>query len=332
MKTLSDIIDLASAYYGSSVLFAATERDVFTAVEEAGGEATAERIAGGRSLDARATRLLLDACVAIGLLEKSGEVYRNTPAGRLALVAGSPQDLRGAIAYNRDVYPAWGRLSEFLRTGAPVESPAIHLGDDAARTRAFALAMHGRALGIGRSVIPFLDLSGRSHLLDLAGGPGTYARLMAEANPQLTIDTYDLPAIAEVARELIAPTAVADRVHCHAGDYHTHAYPASHYDAVTIFGALHQESPDDIVAILRRAAAALRPGGRIYVLDMMTDATHASPPFSALFAVNMALTAHNGWVFSDSELYGWLGQAGFCDCATRPLPPPMPHWLVTASK
>ena len=169
MKSLPDIIDLASSFYGSSVLFAAVGADIFTAVAEAGAEATVERIAARCSGDLRATRLLLDACVALGILEKTETacegarppcrcVYRNTPAGNLALVAGSPHDVRGAIAYNRDVYPAWGKLPEFLRTGVPVEAPAIHLGDDADRTRAFALAMHARALGIGRSVIPFLDL------------------------------------------------------------------------------------------------------------------------------------------------------------------------------
>ena len=68
------------------------------------------------------------------------------------------------------------------------------------------------------------------------------------------------------------------------------------------------------------------------MLDMMTDETHAFPPFSALFAVNMALTTYNGWVFSDAELYGWLSEAGFEDCVTEPVPPPMPHWLVSAVK
>ena len=82
--------------------------------------------------------------------------------------------------------------------------------------------------------------------------------------------------------------------------------------------------------ILARAARALKPGGRIFVLDMMTDATHAAPPFSALFAVNMALTTENGWVFSDEELKGWLREAGFVPGDTRRAPPPMPHWLVSA--
>ena len=105
---------------------------------------------------------------------------------------------------------------------------------------------------------------------------------------------------------------------------------AGAYDACTIFGALHQESPEDIVAILGRAFRALKPGGALFVLDMMTDATRASPPFSALFGLNMALTTKNGWVFSDDELKGWMREAGFEPGETRPAPPPMPHWLVAA--
>ena len=100
---------------------------------------------------------------------------------------------------------------------------------------------------------------------------------------------------------------------------------------MTIFGALHQESPEQIVDILRRAHRALKPGGRLFVLDRMTDETHTAPAFSALFAVNMALTTENGWVFSDAELKGWMREAGFEPGETRPVPPPMPHWLVTAT-
>ena len=66
------------------------------------------------------------------------------------------------------------------------------------------------------------------------------------------------------------------------------------------------------------------------MLDMMTDATHAAPAFSALFAVNMALTTENGWVFADEELKGWLSAAGFAPGDTLHAPPPMPHWLVSA--
>ena len=65
---------------------------------------------------------------------------------------------------------------------------------------------------------------------------------------------------------------------------------------------------------------------------MMTDATHTAPKFSALFAVNMALTTTNGWVFSDEELKGWMREAGFTPGETLRAAPPMPHWLVSAVK
>ncbi|MCL1920260.1 MAG: acetylserotonin O-methyltransferase [Kiritimatiellaeota bacterium] len=332
-RTIPEIIELASAYYGSAVLFAALEVDAFTAIRNAGGSATSETLAQQAGADPRGMRLLLDACAALGLLAKTADgVYANTQASVLTLVTGAPNDLTRAIRYNRDVYPAWGRTAELVRTGRPVEAPEIHLGEDPERTRAFVMSMHGRALGIGRAVVPLLDLTGCRTLLDLAGGPGTYAVLLAQANPGLSCVTTDLPAVAAVAAQLVAATDVAGRVTCRAGDYHTDAYEPETYDAVTIFGALHQESQTQIVSILKRAHVALRPGGKIFILDMMTDATHTQPAFSALFAVNMALTTANGWVFSDEELKGWLAEAGFANARTQPVPPPMPHWLVSAEK
>ena len=320
MKSVGEIVDLASAYYGSAVLFAAIDCNVFG------------RIARGEfDASSRGMRLLADACVAEGLLEKRGDAYFNTPAGTAALVPGGPADLTKAIRYNRDVYPAWGRLADFARTGKPVERPELHLGEDAARTKAFAAAMFGRAMGIGKGVVPMLaGLSGR--VLDLAGGPGAYAILMCQANPELSCVTVDLPAISEEAKSYVARFGLAGRIECRAGDYHSDEYEPAAYDAVTIFGALHQESPERIVDILRRAYRALRPGGQVVVLDMMTDETHTAPAFSALFALNMALTTENGWVFSDAELKGWMREAGFEPGETRPVPPPMPHWLVSAAK
>lgn len=320
MKNIQDIVDLASAYYGSAVLFAAIDCDVFARVE-----------AGTLDATARGMRLLADACVAEGLLEKRDGRYFNTPAGRLALIPGAPADLTKAIRYNRDVYPAWGRLAEFARTGRPVERPETHLGEDAARTKAFAASMFGRAMGIGKGIVPMLGtLSGR--ILDLAGGPGAYAILMCQANPGATCTTVDLPAISAEAADYVSKFGLSGRVACRAGDYHADEYEPGAYDVVTIFGALHQESPEQIVDILKRANRALKAGGRLFVLDMMTDATHAAPRFSALFAVNMALTTTNGWVFSDDELKGWMREAGFVPGETRHVPPPMPHWLVEAVK
>ena len=324
------IVQMASAYYESATLVAAIESGLFSCLQETGTN-TAEGVATHCRLSPRGARLLLDACAGLGLLIKDGDRYTNAPAAALTLVPGAPHDLTRAIRYNRDVYPAWGRLPEFVRTGQPVESPALHLGDDPERTRRFVLSMHGRAMGIGRAVVPMLHLAGCHRLLDLAGGPGTYAVLLAQANPGLHCTVLDLPPVAAVADELIAQAGLSDRVQTLPGDYHASPFPAG-MDAVTIFGALHQEAPDAIREILARAYQALRPGGQIFILDLMTDATHTQPVFSALFAINMALTTEHGWVFSDQEICHWLTEAGFGGAAVRPVPPPMPHSLASARK
>jgi SAM-dependent methyltransferase len=323
-------MDLASAFYGSSILFTASDLGIFSCL--AGREqATSEEIAAALSLDQHGARLLLDGCVALGLLAKEGFLYRNTPDSAMFLVPGSPGDLSQAIRYNRDVYAAWGHLSELARTGKPVERPQMHLGEDQSRTRTFVLSMHGRALGIGRAVIPSLNLKGRKRLLDIGGGPGTYSAFIAQSNPEITCSVMDLPAVAAIASELLVQQGISNRVKTIPGDYHTALFPGGN-DVVIIFGVLHQESAESVQDILRRAYSALEPGGVIYIMDMMTDRTRAHPAFSALFAVNMALTAEHGWVFSDEELKLWLENAGFMDFAVRPLAPPMPHWLACAHK
>lgn len=324
------IIGMASAFYDSCALFTASDLGVFAKLAEL-GSADAATLAAALGLDARGARLLLDACVALELLDKDGEVYANTPETAAFLVPGSPADLSAAIRYNRDVYPAWGKLATFVKTGRPVERPEFHLGQDAERTRTFVLSMHHRALAIGRAVLRELDLTGCRRLLDVGGGPGTYSVLIAQAHPDIRCTVLDLPEVVRVAEELIREQGCAERVGTLAGDYHTTPFPSG-VDVVHFFGMLHQESAEGIRALLAKAYAALAPGGRVNVMDMMTDASHTRPRFSALFAVNMALTTEHGWVFSDQELIGWLQEAGFTDCQVKPLPPPMPHWFASARK
>jgi SAM-dependent methyltransferase len=312
------------------VLFTASDLGVFSKLAEL-EKSDASTLASELKLNPRGIRLLLDACVALDLLIKEGDVYSNTGESSAFLVPGSPSDLSSAIRYNRDVYSAWGNLRQLVETGRPVEKPEIHLGDALDRTRSFVLSMHQRALGIGQTVLPMLDMDGCTRLLDVGGGPGTYSRLIAKRFSSLQSTVLDLPEVVKIADELTEREGMSARVATLAGDYRSTPFPSGQ-DAVIFFGVLHQESPESIVNLFNKAYDSLNPGGLIYVMDMMTDQSHASPEFSALFAVNMALTTDNGWVFSDSELKEWMLQTGFTGFNVQPLPAPMPHWLASACK
>jgi ubiquinone/menaquinone biosynthesis C-methylase UbiE len=324
------IMSMANAFYQSCILFAASDMGIFDALARK-KKATLQELVDTCNLDPRGGRLLLDGCVALKLLVKSDEYYANTDDSTFFLVSESPCNLSQAIRYNRDVYGAWQMLPNLVKTGEPVEKPELHLGDDKERTRTFVLSMHGRALGIGRLLVPQLKLKGCRQIFDVGGGPGTYSVLIAKDNPEVRCTVLDLPEVVKVASELIEQQGMSKQVRTMPGDYHEVEFPSGN-DAVLFFGMLHQESPEAILNLLGKAHEALNPGGKVFIMDMMTDATHTAPVFSALFAVNMALTTANGWVFSDKELRHWLSEAGFSGVSVNPLPSPMPHWLATAVK
>ncbi len=326
----SRIMDMATAFHDSAVLFAASDLGIFAALAKS-GEATTAGLADSLGFDVRAVTLIMDACVAVGLLQKDGSLYRNTPEGEAFLVPGSPNDLSKAIWYMRDVYPVWGRLTDLIRTGRPPESPQLHLGDDQTRTRAFVMSMHGKALATGEAVLAKLRLAGCRRLLDVGGGPGTYSVMLSRAYPDLHATVLDLPPVIRIASGLIEQQGASSRVATLPGDYHTTPFPADN-DAVLFFGMMHQESPEGIQSLLRKAYDVMTPGAAVYIMDMMTDPTHTAPKFSAMFAVNMALTTTSGWVFSSAELCTWARAVGFVDFEVQPLPPPIPHWLACARK
>jgi hypothetical protein len=138
---------LAIAYRSSMVLFAAADLDLFTALGS--GPRTHEDLAAERGLSVEPLRMLLEACVAEGLLEAiDGGRYANTPVTEAFLVRGRPAYAAHGLEYAEDLYAPWGRLADLVRTGRPVIEPESILGDDAARTRAFVYAMHERARGL----------------------------------------------------------------------------------------------------------------------------------------------------------------------------------------
>jgi hypothetical protein len=324
------IVNMANLFQDSAILFAASDLGIFETLSRL-GTASAAAVASELSLNPRAAGLMLDACVAVDLLEKHGDCYRNTPESAALLVPGTPGDLSKALLYMRDVYPAWARLGTFVKSGEPAESPQLHLGDDASRTRNFVLSMHGKALATSQVVVARLALGERKQLLDVGGGPGTYSVAITRAYPEIRATVLDLPPVVAIANGLIAQQGAAGRVTTLAGNYHTTPFGEGN-DVVLFFGMLHQESPEAIEGLFRKAYESMVPGGSVYVMDMMTDPTHTAPKFSALFAVNMALTAKTGWVFSSAELGGWLEAAGFTEYAVSPLPAPIPHWMASARK
>jgi len=330
MPDPSLIMRLAIAYRSSMVLFAAVDLGVFTAI--AGGARTAADLANACGAKLEPMRVLLDSCVSEGLLACEGSRYSNTPAADAFLVEGRPAYIAHGLKYAENLYPAWGRLGDLIRTGRPVIEPESILGDDKDKTRAFVYAMHERARGMSAVLPHGADFSGRQRLLDVGGGPGTYSMALIRQTPGLRATVLDRPGVLEVTREIVESHGFADRIDLLPGDYLTSSF-GSGYDAALLSGMMHRETPDSCRLLLRKTFDALVPGGLIVVSDVFYDDDRKStPPFALSFAINMMLTSDEGSAHAKTEMAAWMAACGFSNIQVRDLPRPNPHTLVMGTK
>src|SRR5687767_7455502 len=105
------ILQLGFGYWGSKTLLSAVELGVFT--ELAQGPLTAESLRERLGLHPRSARDFFDALVALGLLERSGEQYANTPETDLFLDRAKPSYAGGFLEMSSArLYGFWGSLTE----------------------------------------------------------------------------------------------------------------------------------------------------------------------------------------------------------------------------
>lgn len=302
---------LAIGGWAAQVLFAANELGVFD-VLSSGGSMSAADVARELHTDEDATRRLLGALAAIGLIEHADERFANALIAEENLVSGRPDSMTTWVTLFGGWNRTFSKLTESVRKGEPAEVPEEHLGRSPEYTRRFIIGMHDYAVGTGRELVRHLDLGGRRRLLDVGGGPGTYSILLAEGNENLECVIFDLPEVVEIAREVVARHGLADRVSTRAGDYHVDDFPGG-FDTVLVSNTLHQESWDSCRTILQKARAALEPGGMVVVQAMFLNERGDGPLWPALHNLLMLLVYRGGRAYSAEQTFQMLAEAGFRD-------------------
>ncbi len=302
------LLGVSGAYWQSCAIHAGVKLDVFTAIGEKGltGKEVAEKIGGNE----RSVAMLLNALTAMGLLEKEEDVFSNTDAAATFLSKDAPGYIGYMLLHHHHLMAQWARLYEGVLSGGPVES-RINFSDEETR-ESFLMGMFNIAMRQAPVLTTHVDLSGRSRLLDLGGGPGTYAIHFCRCNPDLRATVYDLPTTRPFAEKTIRKFDLSDRIDFMEGDFLKEGVKGK-YDAVWISHILHGEGPEDCARILTKAASALEPGGLIIVHDFILDDTMDGPLHPALFSMNMLLGTDHGQSYSQAQLTSMLADNGFRD-------------------
>lgn len=301
------LLQAIRAFQESRAILTAIELDVFSAV--AAGNRTARDVAARIDADERATGMLLNALVALRLLEKEGARFANTPTAARYLSEGGPDDSRAALMHTVHLWTTWSRLTDAVRAGAA--PPHAESTERAASwTEAFIAAMHKNARERAAAVVRAVGAGTVRTMLDVGGGSAAYSIEFARAVPQLRADVLDVPTVIPIAERHIAAAGLQDRVRTRSGDLRTDRL-GEDYDVVLVSAICHMLSPEENRDLLARCRAAAAPGGRIIVQDFILDASKTAPKSGALFALNMLVGTRSGSAYSEQEYVDWLREAGF---------------------
>jgi len=301
---------MAFSFIPSRVLSAGLQLGVFSHI--AAGKQTAEEVAVAAQASERGIRMLLDALVATQLLARNGNRYELTPLSAQYLVRGTP-DYLGLFMEQDELWNSWGRLTEVIRSGQPLHRMETQMLAEIFfpilvqtlhvlhRDRARQLA---EALGIGNVL---KDV----RAIDVGCGSGIWGIAIAERDPEARVTAQDFPAMLAIAREYLKRHGVERQFDFLPGDLKTVDFGREQYDLALLGNILHSEGAQSSQDLLGRLHAALRPGGRVVIVEFLTNDDRTGPPFPVFFALNMLLHTEHGDTFSLADYTRWLAQAGF---------------------
>ena len=306
IKTFDEFRRTISAYRLPLVILTALELNIFTTV---GTRAwTLSDLARELKVNERGLRILCRNLAMAGLLHKKGDQYRNSRLAATSLNAGDPAYRGYYLNLITSHWKDWARLTESIRTGASLDKDEPEAPD---YRRQFTWAMHHRTLETAPQIAAQVPLKEAKTLLDLGGGPGTYAMAFLARNAGLRATVCDRLAALDVAKAIAATHKAGSRLSYLPLDFLTEDIPGP-FDVIWYSNVLHIYSPEQNQAVFRRAKAALAPGGRFIIQDaLLHDREGLFPEEASLFALSMLLFTDTGDTYSVAETTSWLKQAGF---------------------
>jgi SAM-dependent methyltransferase len=322
MPSADIVFDTLFAFQRSAALKTAIDLELFTIID--GGARTPAAIAKQSNAAERGIRILCDYLTIIGLLAKTGDSYGLSPESAAFLSKRSPAYLGTTAGFllRPEMKQNFDDLTATVRRGG-VAPAGNTVADDNPIWIEFARAMVPMVMPAAHAIAGLVgaDSGAPLKVLDIAAGHGMFGITLAQRNPRAEIVAVDWEAVLSVARENAGAAGVQDRYRTLAGDAFKVDFGGP-YDVALVTNFLHHFDPATCTNFLRKVHAALKPGGRVVVLEFVPNPDRISPPMPAAFSLTMLAGTPSGDAYTLAELQQQLGGAGFGAASAHGLPTP----------
>jgi len=320
--SLTRIFDAFTGYQRTAALKAAIEIDLFTAIGS--GVTTLPALAARCGAAERGVRALANRLVVDGFLTKDGEHYGLAPDAAVFLDGSSAACVASMVHFLTAprIRAAFDSLTEAVRRGGTALDQEGTLEPDHPVWVEFARSMAPAARMTAEVLAAVLGHQGplRGSVLDIAAGHGLFGVTLARHNPDLRIVALDWPAVLEVAAENARAVGVTERFTRRPGSAFDVDWGTGHA-LVLLTNFLHHFDPETCEMLLRRARAALAPGGRVVVVEFVTDDSRVNPPEAAVFSLTMLASTPAGDAYTLREYERMFAAAGFAGVEMHQLAP-----------
>ena len=320
MLSPDPIMQMMQGSQTTAILQAAVELGVFDRIAEGRGDAAS--IATEIRASERGTRILVDALVALGLVEQDGPGYRLSPLADTFLVTSRPAYLGGMsrIMGSEWSWIAYPRLAEAVRNGGTVleqnvETPQFSFWETFATSSTGVAAPASQALA--EILAPWAADRKPLEVLDVACGSGLYGLTLAQRQEHARLTLLDWPNVLAITRGTVERLGLLDRTSFLEGDIFEVPLGGP-YDLILASHIFHHFSEERCLELMRRLHGALNPGGKLAINDFSAAGDRiADEPFPSLFSVIMLAASHEGEAYPVSTYRRLLEQGGFAPPEVR---------------
>jgi demethylspheroidene O-methyltransferase len=325
-----ELFDIIAGFTYTQILLACVRLDLFSTLGTK--PCSAADLARDSQLDEAAWRELLLAAESLQLVADVGR--GEFTLGRLGAVVAADRSIQAMVLHHDNLYRDLVDPIALLQ-GRVADSELGHYWPYATKdtitreaAKQYSSLMAASQPMVAEQVIGAFDFTPFKTIMDVGGGNGAFLRAVAAKAPHLSLKLFDLPPVADLAREALASAGLSDRATVHAGDFRADALPSG-ADLISLIRIAHDHNDDTVMILLQKIREALAPGGTLLIAEPMAGTANARRMGDAYFRLYLKAMG-TGRPRTLSELSDLLRRSGFSDVESRPTAIPMLARVVTA--